>query len=315
MVIVQTDKEPGKRPVLSFILCSRNDNYCGDSVGRLTTTLNYLGEVVEDHGLGDSVEVVLADWGSKVALKGVLKLNRSVRKILKFLTVPPAITAQVQGDSLFSEVHALNAAARRASGLLIGRIDQDTLVGDKFFDFLKENLGEIRREPNKKFYWCGRRNIQLEDFEKCSKAPLKYVRENAEKVGFWKGHAPSPHNKHVGVGAIGIFMIPSAVYSDVGGYDEKNIYFNHMEHEFVARLLKVCEGQNLFGLIDGGFYHLPHGRVGKKNNPNELYLHKDIFKWSEKIRLRPNGVDWGLGNFNLKLEPAGGFWVFRNKLW
>ncbi len=313
--MVQTDKEWDKRPVLSFILCSRNDNYCGDSVGRLTTTLNYLGEIVQDHGLDNSIEVVLSDWGSKVPLKRILKLNPGIRKILKFLTVPPNIALPLQKDSPFSEVHAINAAARRAKGLLIGRIDQDTLPGDKFFDFLEENLEEIRREPNKKFYWCGRRRIPPDALEECSRDPLKYLRKNAGKISFRKKHHIAPHSEKIGRGSVGIFAIPRAVYSDLGGYDEKNIYFNRMEQEFIARLWKVCERENISDLIDCNFFHLTHKRIKRKCNVYEFSLFKKNFKaWSEKIKLRPNKLDWGLGNFNLKLEPAGGFRAFGRRL-
>ena len=313
--MVQTDKWRDKRPVLSFILCSRNDDYCGDPVGRLTTTLNYLGEIVQDHGLDGIVEVILSDWGSEVPLKEVLKLNPSIKRILKFLTVPPEVAAQVQKDSPFSEVHALNAAARRASGLLIGRIDQDTLVGDKFFAFLKENLSEIRAEPNKNYYWCGRRDIPPEDYAECRADPLKYVRKNAGKVSFWRGKAPSPRHQHIGRGAVGIFAISRAVYSNLGGYDEKNIYFNHMEFEFVARLWKICKGQNLCGVLGVDFYHIFHEKIKRKSNVHEFPKFGNFNVWSEKITLRPNGPNWGLGNFNLKVEPAEGLCVFGHRLW
>ena len=49
-------------PALSLILCSRNDQYMGNSLWRLETTLNYVGERVEALGRHEDVEVLEAFW-------------------------------------------------------------------------------------------------------------------------------------------------------------------------------------------------------------------------------------------------------------
>src|SRR5580765_5295299 len=118
---------------LSLILCSRNDAYMGNSRWRLETTLNSLGERVRRWGRSGDVEVVVADWGSDVPLSDVVTLEPAAAEIVSFITIPPAIARARQGDSPFPEVLALNAAARRVRGDYIGRIDQDTIVGDWFF--------------------------------------------------------------------------------------------------------------------------------------------------------------------------------------
>src|SRR6478672_1696243 len=119
-------------PILSLILCSRNDNYMGNSRWRLETTLNYVADQVELLGRERDVEVLVADWGSNIPLRDVLRLTPAAAQITSFILIPPEIARPLQKDSPFPEVLALNAAARRARGAYIGRIDQDTLVGQRF---------------------------------------------------------------------------------------------------------------------------------------------------------------------------------------
>src|SRR5438093_4718038 len=104
----------------------------GNSLWRLETTLNYAAERVAALGRIEQVEIVVADWGSDVPLRDVVGLGPAAARIVSFITVPQPLASRLQRDSPFPEVLALNAAARRARGQFIGRIDQDTLVGDRF---------------------------------------------------------------------------------------------------------------------------------------------------------------------------------------
>src|SRR6266571_4324148 len=135
---VTTKTNQPKAPVLSLILCSRNDRYMGNSIWRLETTLNYVAKRVHELGREADVEVLIADWGSEIQLKDVLHLTMAASKIVSFVRIPPEIARHLQKDSPFPEVLALNAVARRAQGEYVVRIDQDTLVGrprfKTFFD-------------------------------------------------------------------------------------------------------------------------------------------------------------------------------------
>src|SRR6478672_8553762 len=106
----------------------------GNSRWRLETTLNYVADQVEALGRAKDVEVLVADWGSEVPLRDVLRLTPAAAAIVSFILIPPEIARPLQKDSPFPEVLALNAAARRAKGIYIGRIDQDTLVGRRFLE-------------------------------------------------------------------------------------------------------------------------------------------------------------------------------------
>src|SRR3990172_546005 len=137
MNIVNATIESGK-PILSLILCSRNDNYMGNPRWRLQTSLNYLARNVYKLGLERKVEVIVSDWGSAEPLNAALQLSPEAATITSFLLTPPKLAKELQKDSPFSEVHALNAAARRSNGEYIGRIDQDTLVGKQFLNIFFE---------------------------------------------------------------------------------------------------------------------------------------------------------------------------------
>src|SRR5207344_1244533 len=90
------------------------------------------------------VEVLVTDWGSDVPLREAVGLTPAAAGVVSFVTVPPTLAVALQGDSPFPEVLALNAAARRARGRYIGRIDQDTLVGERFLRWFFET---VEREP------------------------------------------------------------------------------------------------------------------------------------------------------------------------
>ena len=119
--------------IISLILCSRNDSYMGNSRWRLETSINLALLNAKDANFLDKLEIVVSDWGSEIPLSQVLNLVLEAKDRVKFVHVPPDIAAMEQKDSKFPEVIALNAAARRASGEYIGRIDNDTVIGADFF--------------------------------------------------------------------------------------------------------------------------------------------------------------------------------------
>ena len=119
--------------ILSLILCSRNDSYMGNSRWRLETSINLALLNAKKAGFLDKLEIVVSDWGSDIPLRDVLQLVPVAEGRIKFVHTPKDIAIIEQKDSKFPEVIALNAAARRASGEYIGRIDNDTVVGTEFF--------------------------------------------------------------------------------------------------------------------------------------------------------------------------------------
>jgi hypothetical protein len=112
---------PPRKPLLTLVLCSRNDQYKGNSRWRLETTLNYAAQRVDELCREEDVEILVADWGSEIPVREVVQLSPTAANIVSFILIPPAIARDLQKDSPFPEVLALNAAAQRARGQYIGR--------------------------------------------------------------------------------------------------------------------------------------------------------------------------------------------------
>ncbi len=204
-------------------------------MARLTSTLNHAGQILAECGHLGNTEIVVSDWGSEEPLSGVLDLNAEPRKIVHFNYIPREATAKLPTE--FSEVHALNSAARLIAGDFIGRIDQDTLIGRRFVEWFFGGGFSTRCA-----YFSSRRDMaEGQPAERYEEAPLwKEDRRAWHRSWFWRA-------------AVGIFLIPRQTYWDLGGYDEANIHRGHMEQEFVFRLRRagkvLCPNGESWGLL------------------------------------------------------------------
>ena len=299
-------------PVLSLIVCSRNDDYLGKAVWRLQTGLNLTARTIHELGLAAKVEIILSDWGSETPLGEALCLSSEAAQLVRVLEVPPATARTYQQDAPFSEVHALNAAARRARGEYIGRIDQDTILGRTFFDrfFRLYDGGNSLGFPlDRALMLSNRRGIP---FRLASACPPTWV---IDRFIRWFGRRlpqamPLPEADYY-KSYVGIWLIHRDRWFEIGGYDESFRYINWMEVDMILRLEPECRFVNLGRIIDHAVYHLDHmhplvywgakGRVRKENpvrDRDHLPPHK-----------RPNGSDWGLARDPLstrayRLKPA-----------
>lgn len=286
-----------REPVLSLVLCSRNDQFMGNSRWRLETTLNYVARNLEELGREKDVEIIVADWGSERPLRDVVKLGAAAAKMVLFMVIPRDIARDLQKDSPFSEVHALNAAARRVNGQYIGRIDADTLVGKRFlcsfFEFC-EGSHSLGSPLDSTIIWANRRGIPYRFAARCG--------------SFWQvdrfircfGHMlpiDTPGDPFFDA-PVGIWFLPRKCWEECGGYDERLIYWGNMEIDMICRLRTRYKLVHLEEHIDCDFYHLEHyhplmPRVTPRRTNPELY--DNVFD--------PNGGDWGLARYGLEILP------------
>jgi hypothetical protein len=288
--------------IISFILCSRNDNYMGNPVGRLEIALNYLAENVRLLGMEESVEVIVTDWGSETPLRKVLNLNATASIITRFLEVPISVAKEVQKDSPFAEVLALNAAVRHAGGQYIGRIDQDTLVGKRFLRMFFEWIDGKRNPPvnlEKSYLFSCRREIP---FAFASRNPSL---DQVSRLIRWCGSmlAIEMYYRHFFVGnPVGIMLLHRNIWEECGGYDERLIYWGWMEVDMAYRVQNKYPLVNLGRMVGTDFYHLEHydPSLPRKTPRNENP------KITEGLSLSPNKSTWGLINYPLILQSYSG---------
>ena len=292
-------------PLISLILCSRNDSYMGNSRWRLETSINLSLLHAKEANFLHNLEIIVSDWGSKKPLSDVLNLIPEAEDRVKFVHIPSELASKKQKDSKFPEVIALNAAARRASGQYIGRIDNDPIVGAKFFENfsrLLEDENSLWFDPTDSFMFIERRSIPYR-FSSQSYS-LEYVYnyikyygsklkiETARTWGFPFWWSP-----------VGIMLFNREIWNNSRGYDEKLIYWGWMEGDMALRLGKKHLLIDFKDSVGNYLYHLEHypsmteykDRNGpatprKKNEP-KIY----------GLKYQVNDKSWGVGQKNISL--------------
>lgn len=292
-------------PVLSLILCSRNDQYMGNSRWRLQTALDHVAKNVDELGRLEDVEVLVADWGSEIPLQEVLHLGPAAARIVSFLAIPPALARELQQDSPFPEVIALNAAARRANGKYIGRIDQDTLAGKRFLQTFFE-LCEGRRQLDaplaSALLFSGHRDIPYRLAVRCPPAWVfeEFIERRGSSLPVEGIDTASPFY----LKAVGIWLLHRRLWHECGGYDERMIYMNGMEANMMHRLMKKYPMLDLGRMIEYDFYHLEHYHPWA---PRRTSTHRKVNPhlpfWSPE-QMNPNGEGWGLAAYPLEASPT-----------
>ena len=304
--IGEVGSRPGRKAALSLVLGSRNDQYMGNSRWRLQTALNYVAKQVDDLGRCGDVEVIVTDWGSDIPLQNALRLSPAAAKIVSFLAVPPELARELQKDSPFPEVLTVNAAARRANGQYIGRIDQDTLVGKRFLETFFD-LHEGRRKlpvalPSALMF-ANQRMVPYRFAVRCP--PFWAVDRYIGSFGRSLKIELTPLRAFYAHG-VGLWLIHRDLWDECGGYDERMIYPNEQEINMIARLIKRYEMVDLGKLVDYDFYHVEHYHSLEPRRSARYRKVNPRMPFSKPDRLNPNGTDWGLLRQPLKVLPYSG---------
>lgn len=314
-------KPPSK--ILTLILCSRNDNYMGNSLWRLQTTLNVTAQNAVAAGIADQVEVIVSDWGSERWLSQDLHLTPAAAAMTSFIQFSPTIATAAQKDSPFSEVHPLNAAARIAKGEFIGRIDQDTIVGERVFaklPALTDDKAGFSNPAKFSLFFSQRRDIYtlLVSHSPPANRVAKLIQRFRRK--FWISTSLSLDSDYYWITSVGIWLLHRDLWHEGRGFNENYIYRNAMEVEMANRLMQKYPMQNLGPYMDYAFFHLGHERVvegdfGRKTQhglvvevtPTKQQPHAPKATTLDR-KIAVNGPNWGMANYPInpiQVAPSG----------
>lgn len=293
------------RPALSLVLCSRNDAYMGDSRFRLETTLNYTANAVASLGMDDDVELVVADWGSDVPLADAVRLGPAAARLTRFVCVPPGLARARQGRSPFPEVLALNAAARRARGAFIGRIDQDTLTGARFIEtFVRWARGHsplpaaFTRPLAETLLFANRRSIPYRLAVRLPPlGPLtRFLRDRGGDLAVETARVFYRSD-------VGVWLAHRDLWEACGGYDERMIFMNEMDPDMVERLRTRHPLVDLGPLIGWDFYHLDHYHP-RGSRASATHREVNTTHVFPSLGFRPSGDGWGLAGEDLPIRQT-----------
>ena len=233
---------------LSLVIASKNDLYNAKHTTPLFRLQTSLKQTLSNSG-NTNLEIIIVDYGSNEKIEENLGIND---KRIKFIYIDKKECAKY--DTPFNEVKCINRGAKNATGDFVGRLDQDTFVGKEFFDWFNADNCKLNN-----FYFSGRQESNY------------FYNDTIPSELMYKHNFHYQKRKWFKI-AVGILLVPTKVWSDSRGYNEKNIFYNHMEHEFIIRLKDKYSLINLGSKLNFPFYHLHHdydGCKGKKQNKHK----------------------------------------------
>ena len=126
--VVSTLDLMNSAPLLTICTHGKDDDYMGDFIYRLTTTINLLGTHLSTIEMTDLVEVLIVDWGSKKPLSESVVFCHEACIISKFIHVPrEKILATQENKDYYHTTRAINVGVRRAQGKFIFITSPDQL--------------------------------------------------------------------------------------------------------------------------------------------------------------------------------------------
>jgi hypothetical protein len=324
---------PLEDKVLSWMYAGSNDDYGGQPMTRLGASLKALLWGLFEYELAEISEIIIVEWTSVSVTQHICDSSEmdvicrsddkecgdlstseasfSVSQVLlRVLAVNQEQTMHHVHPPLtrMSEVHALNAAAQRARGAFLLRLDQDTLVGPSFMRFLRAEM--FASWPHIHQPWFGgRRDCDEQTSPLITEDPVAFLLTEDDTVSSWAGS----DSEHKMGGPVGVLGLPAWLWRAIRGYDESYIAWGHMELEMYNRLTYVAEVLPLSRHTDMSipFYHLAHN----KSSLTEPTRHENSFHESiDRLGVsKVNSKTWGLASMNIpetllnvcRFRPAG----------
>ena len=275
----------------------------GNFLWRLSTCVNRHARNAFESGVAAQVEIILTDWGSEDSLSDALSLSESARRLLTVVRAPAALAAKYNRDAPYSFVHAVNAAARRASGEFILFCDSDGYLQLEGFQrvlaALRENrfgglsldstclIGSRRHVP-KEFHSQSPSLDALDRYIALAGATFAHDQLNLVAFG---GNAAA-------------YLWRSRVWDECRGFDETLIQWGWFDIDLILRLGARYQIEDLERL-GVPMYHLEH-YAGAESRRRRTEMPRVSNVTNTPTRFAPNPPDWGLAAEPLLVSGPGG---------
>ncbi len=280
--------------LLSIATSARNDNYMGNFIYRLTTSINYLAFNLKKIGRLDDVEILVTDWGSDIPLSKVLPLSSDAAKICRFIYVPPVLAKEIKSDGVDTST-AANIAIRRGKGDFLILFPGDILVPGYSMMMLLGLLDGSICVPiklNEMYYFIGRYQIPYEIVQRELSVEEwdQYLLMNTSDLVHDRGIS--------GVGVDGAaMMLHRNIWHACRGFNEGMKKWGWNDSELMLRITQSYPWMDLFN-IGVSFFHMEHRRT--RSLPSRELCNPDFVNPMFTV----NDENWGLGDCDLDVQFA-----------
>lgn len=292
----------GRRPLVSFVVVARNDNYMGDYLYRLGTSVSFLASSAGRAGLTRDIEVLVVDWASERPLALDCPLTAAAKRITTFLQVTPDVVQQRFGTVRWLPTTAINAGIRRARGEFLFFTDSDCLWSESAVASLGRLLrGEVTLPQPVEQLFCYVRRYQI---------PWATVQRKPH-VAEWERLVPlllaGVRPENAGAACLGGFSAGQLMHRDlweaVRGYDEAlDRPWGWSDNDL---MLRVSQDHSWLDVSGYGFHglHMEHWPTPAAPVPREPAAVNPMVIRNAAVT---NGKDWGLADVDIPRRPSTG---------
>ncbi len=312
-----------EKPFLSVVITARNDDYGGNLINRIKTSLRTLEYLAEKHAL--SIELILVEYNpvkGKIPLwKELFPLEKNILTV-KTIVVPESYHQQFKTRIPLLEYIAKNIGIRRAQGQYILVMNPDIILSDEIVAFIAS--GTLQEET---FYRADRYDLSVPYFEETltPEQILSISKKSVSKILFRKStvylslaewfpafiHTRTLRSFMIcplfnfytrkkveqdqtsihEVAAGDFLLMHRNAWEKIGGYDETPLS-SYMDSYILH--VATCHDYTQY-VIPFPIFHINHkiGKAGRPEVSREKYL-SDVRKMSEtKIPYLQRSNYWG----------------------
>ncbi len=289
---------PADNKIISICLMGRNDDYAVNFKRRLELGINYLALNAKKINVLDSIEIILVDWNSDVALYKDLQLSTEACSITTTIIVPPEEAESYNfEDTNFSHVYPINIGLRRASGKYLTMMPADILISSYTLERICRLLClelDVCFDPEKVIMAIPRKFIpsMVED-DLFSRTPEKLDKFFLFNDWYFENEIPHPGI----LGGHGIMIFHKSIFSHLKGLNENLGGWGLQDTEFGIR------GNSHYPIIN--LSSLSIFVYDFKASSKSLYEKLERSNSLDEITFDINSNRWGLKDKGFEIVELG----------